>query len=274
MGNKPPWLSPGSLFRVTQAQAEPGSSQPQSQTHKHLTGKGWEWWHASLPALLIKHSCTNSSSKVETLGENWAVVNDDKAVWIFLFSPQPAPPVLGLSSLWFSSGMSFIIFEGLTLSSLQHRIGLESGWTPITTWCSRSEFFLTRLKTVLSCALVVFSVSANSPKYFLPCQWALIFQWQKARTSLSQQVSRPPAGPDALLVSVIFIVSLFPSLSESYWLFCQGLLNQKILIPQMKVCITTYLQLQPVYPEHFSVTCETEWLPSGLANWEKLSHLR
>lgn len=59
-----------------------------------------------------------------------------------------------------------------------------------------------------------FSLAQETPpRCFLPCQWALIFRRQKARTSLSQQVSRHPAGPDALLQSVIFIASLFPSLS-------------------------------------------------------------
>lgn len=88
-----------------------------------------------------------------------------------------------------------------------------------------------------------FSLAQETPpKCFWPCQWALIFWRQKARTSLSQQVSWPPAGPDALLKPVIFIVSLFPSVSGCKLLIMlPGLLNQKILISQMKVCITTYL---------------------------------
>lgn len=117
-----------------------------------------------------------------------------------------------------------------------------------------------------------FSLSQQPPpKCFLPCQWALIFQRQKARTSSSQQVSRTPAGPDALLQSVIFIVSLFPSLSECKLLIIlPGVAKPENFDPSNEsVYHDLFTELQPVYPEHFSVPCEREWLPSGLASWEK-----
>lgn len=78
--------------------------------------------------------------------------------------------------------------------------------------------------------------------------------------SLSQQVSRPPAGPDALLRSVIFTVSLFPSLSVCKLLIIlPGFAKpENFDISNESAYHNLFTELQPDYPEHFSLICEQD----------------
>lgn len=93
MENKLPQLSPsfftGSVFRISPSRARilPPSF---PQTQEHLSGSSWSWCCGSLLPLLIKHSCSNSCSKVETLvgvGELWLVTG--LCEFSLFFSSQP-----------------------------------------------------------------------------------------------------------------------------------------------------------------------------------------
>lgn len=98
---------------------------------------------------------------------NWAVVADDKAAWIFLFFFPAGSPCAGA-------------FQpvGLVWGVICHLWGAHTVFTPAQEWIwvglnpnqyfvlQIRGFFLTRLKAVLSCALVIFSVSAHSPQMF------------------------------------------------------------------------------------------------------------
>lgn len=81
---------------------------------------------------------------------------------------------------------------------------------------------------------------------------------QKASTSLSQQFSRPPVDPDALLQSVIFTVFLFPSFSGCKLLITlPGVAKaENFDISNESAYHNLFIELQPDYPQHFSAICE------------------